>query len=214
MTIKESSVWRVFAKRYQLTDGQVDLFRRYMHALQSWDEFGNITAISDEQSIVELHFEDSLALTKYIDMRQLTAVADVGSGGGFPGIPLKIMFPHLAVYLLEVKHKKVAFLEHLVAELGLEQVTVVPLDWRTFLRKTNVPIELFCARASLPVSELVRMFKPSCPYQHQRLIYWAAQDWQPAKHEQVYTKHEYGYLVGGRKRRLVLFQKNELTNVH
>jgi 16S rRNA G527 N7-methylase RsmG len=115
------------------------------------------------------------------------------------------MFPWLPVYLIEVKRKKIMFLERLIQELGLVQVTIVPMDWRTFLRKTDLPIELFCARASLPVSELVRMFKPSCVYKYKRLVYWAAYNWQPLKHERCLLKREWPYVVGGRKRKLVLF---------
>ena len=208
MVINELSAWHIFVKRYQLTCEQEDLFKRYFQAMQSWEEFGNITAISDEKSFVELHFDDSLVLTKFIDMTTITSIADIGSGGGFPGIPLKIMFPHLSVYLIEVKRKKIAFLERLVSELGLENVTVVPLDWRTFLRKTNFSIDLFCARASLPVTEFVRMFKPSSPYKHARLVYWAAQDWQAPRHVTCYMKHDWRYFIGERVRRLILFQHN------
>jgi len=203
-----SSIWRVFEKRYSVSHEQLEKFKHYVQALQTWREFGNITALTDEQSIVELHFEDSLAVTHHQDFSHVHAIADIGSGGGFPGIPLAIIYPHLTVYLIEVKHKKIAFLEQLVNQLGLSQVVIVPLDWRTFLRKTNHPIDIFCARASLAITELIRMFKPSCLYNKSTLFYWASHDWQAPKHAQPYIKQEWSYFVGGRNRRIITLQKD------
>jgi len=211
-SISSDSLWRVFAKRYQLNDLQQDQFKRYMHALTQWKEFGNITAIVDEQAIVELHFEDALALTKFIDFSQITSIADIGSGGGVPGVPLAIKFPHLRVYLVEVSHKKIMFLERLLQELNVTNITIVPLDWRTFLRKTEYTIDLFCARASLAVSELIRMFKPSSPYKHARLIYWASHDWQAQKYVELLVKARWHYGVGGRERQLILLHNGDNGN--
>lgn len=211
--LTSDSLWRVFVKRYQLNDVQESQFRQYMHALEQWEEFGNITAITDERAIIELHFEDSLALTKFVDFSQINSIADVGSGGGFPGIPLAIKFPNLHVYLIEVSHKKIMFLERLIQELHLTNITIIPLDWRTFLRKTSHDIALCCARASLAVTELVRMFKPSSPYKHAQLVYWASYDWQAPKQVAPLIKEQWQYHVGGRERRLILLQLNLLDDL-
>jgi 16S rRNA (guanine(527)-N(7))-methyltransferase RsmG len=204
--ISDLSLWRVFIKRYQLTEQQTEQFKRYFQALEQWHEFGNITAITDERDVVDLHFDDALAVTKFIDFSRVKTIADIGSGSGVPGIPLAIRFPHMQVYLLEVKHKKIAFLEQLVQHLALPNITIVPLDWRTFLRKTSYTIDLFCARASLAPRELIRMFKPSSPYRHGQLIYWAVHNWQAQKCELPFIKERWQYHVSGRLRQLVLFQ--------
>lgn len=206
----DANVWRVLAKRYSLTEHQENLFKQYAQAFMEWDEFGNVTAITNERDIIDLHFSDSLVLTKCIDMSAVKCVADIGSGGGCPGIALAIKFPDIRVYLLEVKKKKLAFLEQLVKELGLTNVELVSLDWRTFLRKTNLEIDLFCARASLLMPELIRMFKPSSPYKQARLVYWAAHDWQSPKQAAGYIINDRQYNVAGRVRRLVVLQHNLL----
>lgn len=201
------SVWRVLVKRYALTEHQEHLLHKYLQALMQWQEFGNITAIEDELDIIELHFDDSLTLSKYLDISKIKSIADIGSGGGCPGIPLAIKFPELQVYLLEVKHKKLAFLEKLIHELGLTNVELVPLDWRTFLRKTNFNIDLFCARASLLMPELLRVFKPASSYKHARLAYWAARDWQVPKQAESFITGDWQYHVAGRVRRLIMLQQ-------
>jgi 16S rRNA (guanine527-N7)-methyltransferase len=137
-------------------------------------------------------------------MQEINAIADVGSGGGFPGLPLKIKFPHLSVVLIEVNHKKVEFLETIVRKLKLDNVTISDLDWRTFLRTTSFPIDLFVSRASLHTDELVRLFKPGCIYNSSRLVYWASQEWEAGKKEIPYVKSEYSYTLGMKKRKYVL----------
>lgn len=205
-TITTQSAWRVLVKRYQLTEFQEELFKKYVQLLQQANQVSNITAITTECDIVELHFNDSLALTRFVDMNQYKGIADVGSGGGFPGIPLKIMFPHIPLFLIEVSNKKRVFLEMVAHELQLPDVQVVALDWRTFLRKTDYPIDLFCARASLEVSELIRMFKPSSPYKHAQLVYWAASTWEPEKQVRPYITQEWDYHIAARERRLIMLK--------
>ncbi len=116
-----------------------------------WNEKTNITRITSLADILEYHYRDALHLDRFIDMQQIKTICDIGTGGGIPGIPLKIKYPHLHVVLIEVNGKKIAFLRDLIETLGLKNVEIVDLDWRTFLRQTNMPIDLFVARASLPV---------------------------------------------------------------
>lgn len=203
-TITAQSAWRVLVKRYQLTELQEELFKKYTQLLQQANQTSNITAITTECDIVELHFNDSLALTRFVDMTHYKGIADIGSGGGFPGIPLKIMFPQIPLFLIEVSNKKRDFLEMVVRELHLPDVQVIALDWRTFLRKTNFSIDLFCARASLEVSELVRMFKPSSPYKNAQLVYWAAGTWEPEKQVRPYITKQWEYHIAARERRLIM----------
>jgi 16S rRNA (guanine527-N7)-methyltransferase len=200
------SIWRVFVKHYNLNDQQIEQFHRYMAELKSWNERINLTAIEDGQDVIDLHFDDSLQSSNFIDFSKVKTTCDVGTGGGFPGIPLKILFPHLSIYLIEINRKKIEFLEHLVDVLQLDNVTIIPLDWRTFLRKTDYDIELFCSRASLDPIELIRMFKPSCHYKDRSLIYWASRNWEPAKKVSRFCSNEWEYHVEGRKRRLIKLQ--------
>ena len=202
------SVWRVFNKQFDLDQARSEQFLRYIQELLVWNTKINLTAARNERELVQLHCADALMLTKFIDMRLVNALADVGCGAGLPGIPLSIMFPEKTVYLLEVSNKKIKFLEHVIATLQLKNVQLISLDWRTFLRKTNEPIDLFCARASLDPDELMRMFKPASPYKQASLIYWASELWQPSKKVGAYIRKEHVYHCAYRKRRLVLLHSD------
>lgn len=199
-------MWDSFATRHALTDKQLELFKRFYNLLKEYNEVINLTAIDQPQSIIAHHFDDSLALYHMIDLSAPLTLADVGTGGGFPGIPLKIVFPHLMLYLIEVSEKKISYLTTVIDELALDNVVIVPLDWRTFLRKTALPIDIFCARASLAPEELLRMFKPASPYKQSMLVYWASRHFKPSPQQQEYVTQEYLYTVGSRARKLLLFQ--------
>ncbi|MBX5492088.1 MAG: 16S rRNA (guanine(527)-N(7))-methyltransferase RsmG [Chloroflexi bacterium] len=115
-----------------LTETQRARFERYRAALLAWNARVNLTAIVEPEAVERLHFLDSLTCTLPLLARWGTAAAipslrviDVGSGAGFPGLPLKIALPQLRLTLLEATGKKAAFLTHVVAELGLTDVAVV-----------------------------------------------------------------------------------------
>jgi len=114
-----------------LDPNQLRQFARYTDELLAWNAHINLTAITDRQAIYVRHFLDSLALARFWGPPPATLV-DIGTGAGFPGVPLKILHPPLAVTLIESVGKKAAFLKHLIAILGLEQVRVVTGRAETF----------------------------------------------------------------------------------
>lgn len=202
-------LWQEFAKRVQLTDVMLEQFKQYYKLLFEANEEFNLTTITDLRSVIAYHFEDSLALNDFIPLKDISAIADVGSGAGFPGIPLKIRFPHLSVTLIEVSTKKINFLYEVFGVLGLSNIEVNNFDWRTFLRKTSEPIELFCARASLHPDELLRMFRSSSPYNAKKLVYWASDQWVPQEDEVPFITGEYPYKIRNKRRKLVLFEQKK-----
>src|SRR5438105_1844085 len=101
-----SEIWLSFVQTNHLNEQQANQFKSYLSLLLEWNERFNITAITDPQKIVLDHFQDSLALTQFIDRSMIKGIADIGSGGGFPGIPLKIVLPDMPVVLIEVNSKK------------------------------------------------------------------------------------------------------------
>lgn len=203
---KYEVVWQAFVQRQALLPEQVVQFKRYYELLVKTNKIHNLTAIHDLATILSDHFDDSLALRQFLDLTHVNQIADIGTGAGFPAIPLKIIFPHLKLVLIEVNHKKIAFLESLTDALGLTNVTLTDLDWRTFLRQTDFPIDLFCARASLHPEELVRMFKPASPYKEAQLVYWASKHWVPTKKTVSFIEREAAYTIGNKKRRLIFFK--------
>lgn len=209
-TLQTLPEWKQFVAEYALNEQQQSQFARYAELLREHNEQYNLTAIDEPAKIITDHFKDSLAITAYLDFKRLTMIADVGSGAGFPGIPLKIVFPHLRVTLIEVTQKKIEFLQMIIQALGLQDCFVSAIDWRTFLRKTDEPVDLFVSRASLHTDELMRMFKPNCAYQNRMLVYWASKHWQLSEHEKPYYSKEETYRVNHKQRRLIFFARHSI----
>ena len=202
--ISVERLWQDFTHKEQLTSEQEQQFRRYTDMLLAWNEKTNITRITDLADMLEYHYRDALQLGCFIDMSAIKTICDIGTGGGIPGIPLKIKYPHLRVLLLEVNSKKIAFLREVIEQLGLESIEIVDLDWRNFLRQpAHGSIDLFVARASLSVTELVRALTSGTPYHHSTIVYWASMRWFPLEHEKRYIKRDESYEVGDKMRRYI-----------
>ncbi len=107
-----------------LSQEQIGQFVAYAATLQQWNKRMNLTTVTDLASIVSRHFLDSLRCARSWGAVPQSLV-DVGSGAGFPGLPLKIAFPSVQLTLIESVQKKLSFLEHVVSLLGLEGVTLI-----------------------------------------------------------------------------------------
>ncbi len=100
-------------------------FLTYLNLLLDWNQRMNLTAITDPEEIVVKHFIDSLALVPHLKEYPTLSILDVGTGAGFPGIPLKIVLPHINVVLLDSLKKRVLFLDAVIGELGLKGISAV-----------------------------------------------------------------------------------------
>ena len=109
----------------ELSEKQLQQFSRYYDILVEWNSFMNLTAITDRDDVIIKHFADSLLLYKYKDLHDNLSVLDVGTGAGFPGIPLKIAFPELKVTLMDSLNKRLNFLNEVIKELELDNVETV-----------------------------------------------------------------------------------------
>ncbi|WBY64460.1 16S rRNA (guanine(527)-N(7))-methyltransferase RsmG [Thermocaproicibacter melissae] len=103
-----------------ITPQQEEQFRVYASLLTEWNEKINLTAVVDPEGIAAKHFLDSILILKYYDIPQGEKMIDVGTGAGFPGVPLKIMRPDLQLTLLDGLNKRLVFLAELTKKLGLE----------------------------------------------------------------------------------------------
>lgn len=167
------------AMQLSLSARQKEQFLRYAQLLQSWNEKINLTAITDLKGIVEKHFADSCAAALY--PRYLPAgsprVIDVGTGAGFPGIPLKILFPGWRVMLLDSLGKRVRFLEEVIRELELTEISAVHARAEDAARLTEYreQFDLCVSRAVAPLPVLVEYTLPFLKKQGTLLAYKSLQ---------------------------------------
>ncbi len=123
---KESYIKHKFEEiQIILSDKQVRQFLQFYDLLVERNKVMNLTAITEFEEVVKKHFTDSLSVVKITDMKQYHSIIDVGTGAGFPGIPIKIVYPHLDLILLDSLQKRIIFLEDVVKQTELEKVTCI-----------------------------------------------------------------------------------------
>lgn len=108
-----------------LSEKQISQFMTYYDLLVEWNSFMNLTAITEFNEVIDKHFIDSLAICEYVDFKNGDSLIDIGTGAGFPGIPLKIVFPELRITLLDSLNKRIKFLDTVIESLGLENVETI-----------------------------------------------------------------------------------------
>ncbi|WP_010279218.1 16S rRNA (guanine(527)-N(7))-methyltransferase RsmG [Paenibacillus senegalensis] len=111
-------------RKIKLNDVQLNQFAIYYRELVEWNEKMNLTAITEREQVYVKHFYDSLSLSFFIDLDHVKTMADIGSGAGFPGIPLLILYPHLQLTIIDSLKKRIGFLQHLSEQLGVKLQTI------------------------------------------------------------------------------------------
>ena len=142
----------------RLGQTELDLFAAYHEELLLWNRRINLVSEKSSREIVIRHFLDSLTVAPCID-RPEGLLIDIGSGAGFPGIPLRIVLPDLQVMLVEASRKKTSFLAHIVRILNLEEVTVIRERVETLIGEKALAgsFDTVLSRAAFKLPELIRM---------------------------------------------------------
>ena len=148
-----------------LNDEQKRQFDSFYELLVEWNKVMNLTGITEYEEVNEKHFVDSLSITKAIDMNYVDNLIDIGTGAGFPGIPLKIAFPHLKVVLLDSLNKRIKFLNTVIEELELIDIETIHGRAEDFAKQGEYR-EQFDLCVSRAVANLSTLSEYCMPYIH------------------------------------------------
>ncbi len=133
----------------------------YYNFMKEYNQHTNLTAIIKEEDVYLKHFYDSLTITKAIDLSKVSSLIDIGTGAGFPGMILKIFFPHLNVTLLDSNGKKTKFLEELAQKLNItENITIVKARSEDYIKENREKFDVITSRGVVDLKILTELSMP------------------------------------------------------
>lgn len=146
-----------------LDEKQKQQFYEFYEILVEWNKVMNLTGITEYEEVNEKHFVDSLSIIKAVDLTKVETVIDIGTGAGFPGIPLKIVFPHLNIVLLDSLNKRIKFLDAVIEKLGLEGIQTIHGRAEDYAKQVEYR-EQFDLCVSRAVANLATLSEYCLPY--------------------------------------------------
>ena len=153
--IKETKILGI-----DLTEEKQQQLEQFYQLLITWNEKMNLTRITEKEEVYLKHFYDSLTLVKELDLTQELTLCDVGSGAGFPGIVLKIVFPNLKITLLDSLQKRVNYLNTIIEELGLENIKAIHQRAEEYAKEHREYYDIVTARAVANLKTLSELCIP------------------------------------------------------
>ena len=121
-----------------INNEQLNKLDKFYHLMIEWNEKINLTRITEEKEVYLKHFYDSLTLNKVVDLKKIKTLCDVGTGAGFPGIVLKIIFPDIKITLIDSLQKRVNYLNTIIKELELNNIEAIHTRGEDFKGKYDV----------------------------------------------------------------------------
>ncbi|MEZ0180331.1 16S rRNA (guanine(527)-N(7))-methyltransferase RsmG ['Camptotheca acuminata' phytoplasma] len=131
---------QLLKENFDLNKTQLKKFEKYYFFLNEYNKKINLTSLISEKDVYLKHFYDSLSISKIVDFQKINILCDLGTGAGFPGVPLKILYPNLRVVLIESSSKKATFLKLLIEHLDLNNIFVVKDKIENHSQKYNFVI--------------------------------------------------------------------------
>lgn len=144
----------------ELTEQQLEQLNKYYELLLEYNKVMNLTGITELEQVYLKHFYDSLTIQKVIDLTKEETLCDVGTGAGFPGLVLKIVFPNLKVTLVDSLNKRIEFLKTVIKELKLENIEAIHVRAEEFAIKNREKYDVVTSRAVAPLNILLEYSIP------------------------------------------------------
>ena len=144
----------------ELDEDKLRKLERYYELLVEWNEKMNLTGITEKSQVYLKHFYDSLTLNKMVDLKQNLSLVDIGTGAGFPGLVLKIVFPNLKITLIDSLNKRIEFLKTVIEELKLTDIEAIHVRSEDYALKTREIFDIATARAVAPLNILLEYSIP------------------------------------------------------
>ena len=141
----------------EITDKKLDQLEKYYELLIEYNKVMNLTGITEKEEVYLKHFYDSLTISKIIDLNKENSLCDLGSGAGFPGIVIKIFYPNLNIVLVDSLNKRINFLNIVIKELGLENITAIHSRIEEYAVANKEKFDVVTARAVAPLNILLEL---------------------------------------------------------